>query len=103
KTHIQKVATKGEMAFHAMSRIIALLWGLLVRKSQLVYTAVARPIISTGQGGKGIDEAKIRKLVVVQNKCLRRTLGAYKRIPVAAIKKESRTPPLSLYIQVVTL
>ncbi|KAF2834046.1 hypothetical protein CC86DRAFT_416197, partial [Ophiobolus disseminans] len=34
----------------------------------------------------------------VQNKCLRRITGAYKRTPVGAIERESGTPPIDIYV-----
>lgn len=42
-------------------------------------------------------------LQVLQNKCLRRTLGAYKRTPTAVLERESGTPPIDLYITALVL
>ena len=40
---------------------------------------------------------------MVQNKSLRRILGAYKRTPIPAIKKESETMPLDLYLELLAM
>ena len=48
KEHINKMASKGEEAFKALARILALTWGISVRKSKLIYSAVVRLIITYG-------------------------------------------------------
>ena len=48
KDHISKSVAKGEFAFNAMTRLTASTWGPSVRKSKLLYTAVARPAMTYG-------------------------------------------------------
>jgi hypothetical protein len=110
KDHISKSAAKGESAFNAMTRLTASTWGPSVRKSKLLYTAVARPAMTygapvwaAGTDGCLIPTARFKALQVLQNKCLRRTLGAYRRTPTAALEKESGTPPIDLYITALVL
>ena len=105
KDHIRRSAAKGEFAFNAMTRLTASTWEPSVRKSKLLYTAVARPAMTygaqlwaVGTDGCVIPTARFKALQVLQNKCLRRTLGAYKRTPTAVLEKESQTPPMDLYI-----
>lgn len=105
-SHIKQAAEKGANAFNALARVTSSVWGPAVRKSRLLYTAVVRPIMTYGSpvwsvkaDGRGIKGTKTRALEEVQNKCLRRITGAYKRTPVAAIEREVAVPPLDLYIR----
>jgi len=41
KAHIQQAASKGRTAFEAMARITASTWGLLMRRSRLLYSVIA--------------------------------------------------------------
>jgi hypothetical protein len=43
------------------------------------------------------------KLFTVQNQCLRRITGGYKRTPIAALEREASVPPLSLYTKLIAL
>ena len=45
----------------------------------------------------------LRKIAVIQNQCLRRVLGAYRRTPTAALERESVIPPIAEYIETKTL
>ena len=36
----------------------------------------------------------------VQNECLRKATGAYKRTPRAALERETGVPPIDLYMEV---
>ena len=55
------------------------------------------------EGGELVAPSKIKPLKEVQNKCLRRATGGYKRTPTAALEKETGVPPLDLYIDTVSL
>ena len=114
KDHIRRAVEKGQAAFRAMARVTASTWGPSVRRSRLLYSAIARPAMLYGaqvwsvQGqeqeqGRTIPEGKIAGLQVVQNSCLRRVTGAYKRTPVVALERESGTPPVGLYIESVAM
>ena len=104
------MASKGEEAFKALARILALTWGISVRKSKLIYSAVVRPIITYGAqiwatqpDGSTITPTKITPIQKVQNKCLRKILGTYKRTLVKALEKECEIPPLDLHIDSLAL
>ena len=45
KTHIQQAARNGKAAFEAISRITASMWGPSMRRSRLLYSAIARPVM----------------------------------------------------------
>ena len=55
-------------------------------------------IWAVGDQGAGPPRSIMKPLETVQNKCLRQITGAYKRTPVAAIERESGTPPLDIYV-----
>ena len=50
--------------------------------------------------GKPLATAIISPLHKIQNECLRRVTGAYKRTPRAALKRETGIPPIDLYMEV---
>jgi hypothetical protein len=110
KEHIRITAGRGHKAFEALSRITASTWGPSVQKSKLVFTAVVRPLMLYGAQIWGIqDTGEIAKkntlhpLKVVQNKCLRRVMGAYKRTPTALLEREAQVMPVDLYIDLLAL
>ena len=110
KNHIEKAISKGVAAFDSLARITASTWGPPVRQSRLIYTAVARPAMTYGsqiwsinRTGNHIEPSKSAGLKAMQNRCLRKVIGAYKRAPVAAIERESGTPPVDLYIEALAL
>jgi hypothetical protein len=54
----------------------------------------------TARPGQEISTTnKLVPLATIQNKCLRKVMGAYERTPVAAIERESEVPPLDLHIR----
>ncbi|KAF2174328.1 hypothetical protein K469DRAFT_648369, partial [Zopfia rhizophila CBS 207.26] len=76
-----------------------------IRRSRLLYTAVVRPTIlysaqiwGTRDNGNLIVKNLVRPLQKTQNQCLRKIIGAYKRTPTAAIKREIAVPLITLYI-----
>ena len=54
---------------------------------------------SARSGDEIASQRKLQPLAVVQNKCIRRVMGAYKRTPVAAVEREAEVPPLDLYVK----
>ena len=46
---------------------------------------------------------RLQPLKAIQNKCLRRITGGYKRTPVAALEGEAGVPPLDLYTEATAL
>ena len=50
--------------------------------------------------GKPLATAIISPLHKIQNECLRRVTGAYKRTPRAALERETGIPPIDLYMEV---
>jgi hypothetical protein len=106
KDHIRRAVQKGHSAFESMARITTSVWGPSVRKSRLIYTAIARPVMMNGsqvwaaRPGQEVSMTnKLKPLATIQNKCLRKVMGAYKRTPVAAIEREAEVPPLDLHIK----
>jgi hypothetical protein len=55
-------------------------------------------IWGVGQNGKPIAKKSLAPLDKLQNQCLRRITGAYKRTPRAAMEREAAVPPLDVYI-----
>lgn len=106
KDHVIRAAQKGVKAFDSLARVTSSVWGPSVRKSRLLYTAVARPIMTygaqiwtVGEEGSPISAARTTALKVVQNRCIRKVMGAYKRTPTAALERESAIPPIDLFLQ----
>ena len=48
-------------------------------------------------------ENLLKPIQQVQNQCLRKIAGAYKRTPVAALERECAIPPVSLHIETIAL
>jgi len=108
--HIEKAAIKGQRAFEALSRITASTWGPSVQRSRLVYTAVVRPVMLYGaqvwgvqDNGDTLKKSTLKPLKTVQNKCLRRIMGAYKRTPIAALEREAQVMPLDIQLDLLAL
>jgi hypothetical protein len=110
KEHIRKAVSKGAIAFEAMSRITASTWGPSMRRSRLLYTAVVRPTVLYGaqvwgvrtDGGPQTPHA-LKPIQKIQNQCLRKIVGAYKRTPTAALERETAIPPIPLYVDTIAL
>ncbi len=103
KEHTKIAVGKGTAAFDALSRVAATTWGPCMIRTRLLYTAIVRPAMvygahawHTGQNGKQI-KANLKQLENIQNKCLRRITGGYKRTPRAALEREAKIMPLDLY------
>ena len=102
--HVQEAARKGAAQFEAMSRVVGSTWGPSFNKSRLLYTAVVRPtmtygckIWASGEKGGPPPASLLQPLVKLQNKCLRRVTGAYKRAPVKTLEKDTAVKPLPLH------
>ena len=110
KEQIKKAAAKGSAAFKAMSRITTSTWGPSMRRSRLLYMATVRPAMLHGAQVWGVRDdggapakSLLEPLRKVQNQCLRRVTGAYRRTPIAAIEKEAAIPPIQLHIKTAAL
>jgi hypothetical protein len=108
KEHIAHASRKGLAAFSALSRMAASTWGPSARHTRLLYTAVVRPTLLYGaqewsirNDGKPLATSTTDALGKVQNKCLRRVTGGYKRTPRAALERETQVMPIDLYTEVV--
>ena len=100
----KRAAEKGSAQLEALSRLVGSTWGLTFARARTLYMAVIRPTITYGCGiwaggekGEGLPEHTLRPLITLQNKCLCRITGAYKRTPVAALEKDSNIPPIQMY------
>ena len=107
KEHIAHATRKGLAAFSALSRMAASTWGPSARHTRLLYTAVVRPTLLYGaqewsirNDGKPLAASTTDALGKVQNKCLRRITGGYKRTPRAALERETQVMPIDLYTEV---
>jgi len=110
KEHIQRTAIKGQKAFEALSRITASTWGPSVQRSRLIYSAVVRPAMLYGVQVWGVQESgnitnktALKPLKKIQNQCLRRVMGAYKRTPTAILEREAQIMPIDLHIDLLAL
>jgi len=106
KEHIAQAARKGLAASEALSRIATSTWGPSARHARMLYTAVVRPTMlyasqewSIRADGKPIAEAATAPLRKVQNECLRKVTGAYRRTPRAALEREASVMPIDIYMQ----
>jgi hypothetical protein len=106
KEHITHATNKGLAASEALARLATSTWGPSARHSRLLYTAVIRPILLNGSqewsmrsDGRPQAITAIAPLQKVQNECLRRITGAYKRTPRKALEREACIMPLDLYIE----
>ena len=110
KEHTKHAAQKGLAAYEALSRITTSTWGPSMRRSRLIYTAVVRPTMLYGaqvwalrDNGEPAASSLLQPLTAVQNRCLRRITGGYKRTPIAALEREAQVPPLDLYTDTIAL
>ena len=46
--------------------------------------------------------SKLAPLEKIQNRCLRRITGGYKRTPIAALERETQVMPLKIYADLIT-
>jgi hypothetical protein len=107
KPHAKRAAEKGAAAFAAMGRIVGSIWGLDLTKARLIYTATVRPTMlygvsvwgSTGKADKGIQITRLKEIRKVQNNCLRKIMGGYRRTPVAALEREAGVQPVDIYAE----
>jgi hypothetical protein len=107
KEHVSQAVRKGLAASEALSRIATATWGPSARSSRLLYTAVVRPTLLYGSqewsmrgDGKPLALSTTDALHKVQNECLRRIAGAYRRTPRAALERETRVMPINLHMEV---
>jgi len=110
KEHIAHATRKGLAASEALAKLATSTWGPSVRATRLIYTAVVRPTLlyaaqewSMRSGSGTQAKHNLRKIAVIQNRCLRRVLGAYQRTLTAALERESVIPPIAEYIEIKTL
>ena len=105
RSHVAQAADKGLAAYTALARISASTWGPSFAAARLIYSTVVRPTMLHGaqiwgvkDNGEPAKPTLIQPLKALQNRCLRRVAGAYKRTPTAALERETDIPPIDLYI-----
>ena len=110
KEHIKQSATRGTAAFEALARLATSTWDPSMRRARLIYSAAVRPAMMYGaqvwsvrKTGEAAKIGNMQSLKVVQNKCLRKITGGYKRTPSAALEREAGIPPLDLYTEATAL
>jgi hypothetical protein len=81
-----------------------------MQRSRLLYNAVVRPAMLYGsqvwstQGNREpLPNSTIKPLQRVQNQCLRRITGAYKRTLTAALERETKISLIALYTELTAL
>ena len=106
KEHVKQVVQKGNTAFEALSRITASTWGPSTKRSRLLYTAVVRPAMLYGSQLWGLRDSGeppatslLKPLKSLQNRCLWKVMGPYKRTPTAALERESNVQPMDLHME----
>ncbi|TQS36464.1 hypothetical protein Golomagni_03088 [Golovinomyces magnicellulatus] len=107
---VDQAIQKSEAAFNAMCKFTSSVWGPSLRLSRLIHSAVVRPSMLYGSqiwgmryDGHLLPKSIMGKLQKVQNHCLRRITGAYKRTPRVVLEKEASIPPIDLYIRAASL
>ena len=98
--HIKALKGKMETQINALTRLAASAWGCTTQRAREIYTKVIRSAIAYGAGTfHQPDKPRVAKaLATVQNKALRRVLGAYKATPIRHLEAEACCPPLDLYM-----
>jgi len=109
-SHVQEAVRKGAAQFEALSRVTSSTWGPSFNRSRLLYAAVVRPTITYGckvwaggERGKPPPARLLQPLVKLQNQCLRKITGAYRRAPTKALEKEAAVEPLPLYVRSIAM
>ena len=81
-----------------------------MQQSRLIYNAVVRlAMLYSSQvwSTQGNKELLLNSTIVllqrVQNQCLRRIIGVYKRTLTAALERETKTPLIALYTKLTAL
>jgi hypothetical protein len=81
-----------------------------MRRSRLLYNATAKPTILCGApvlglqpDGEPIVRTTLRRLEGIQNRCLRKITGGYKRTSRAALEREAAIPSIDLQIDQLAL
>lgn len=100
--HLAKIEQKHTSQSLAIDRISTSTWGASFKMARLVCTSVVRPSIAYGasvwyvpQGAATSRKHVDRKLEVLQNKNLRRVLGAYRAVGSRILEKEAEIPSIS--------
>ena len=108
--YIAQATYRGAVAFAVVLCIAVSTWGLLFRHTRLLYTAVVRPIMlygsqiwGIGLNGKLLAKSSLVSLEKLQNQCLCRITGVYKRTLRAAIKCKAVVPLLNIYIKAIAM
>lgn len=112
--HVKEVLTKMETQTNALRRTTASTWGATFVRARHIYSAVIRPAIAYGAAiwhspttvegetenreGDKKPTGPVKKLMKVQNECLRTIAGAFKATPTSALEVETAIPPLDLYL-----
>jgi hypothetical protein len=79
---------------------------LSMRRARLIYSAAVRPAMMYGaqiwgtQDGKAVKASVMQPMKMVQNKCLGRITGGYKRTPMAALERVADIQLPDLYMEI---
>ncbi|KAI8439824.1 hypothetical protein MSG28_013491 [Choristoneura fumiferana] len=95
--HLEYVTSKCEKGINVLRALSGVWWGAHPYCQKLVYNAVIRSQFDYGSLViEPCNKNALKKLDLIQAKCLRITLGAMKSSPKIAMQVECLDPPLSL-------
>jgi len=102
---VAEAVGKGRAQYEAITRLVGSTWGLTFARARILYTAVVRlkiaykyQVWAAGDEGKKLSAVAILPLARLQNLCIRRITGAYKRASISALEKDADIAPLVNYM-----
>ena len=97
--HLRKVQAKMDNQMQALHCVAGSMWGAVLPVSRLVYAAVVRPAMTfaapiwhSPKNTPGAVGKHVKTLTTIQNKGLRKVLGAYKATPIPVLEAEAGIP-----------
>lgn len=95
--HTKYIVDKCEKNLNIMRALAGVWWGAHPFTLKLVYNALIRSLLDYGAYVLGVaNKEAIKKLDLLQYRCLRVVLGAMRSTPTNALQVESADPPLHL-------
>lgn len=103
KAHIDNVILRAGTHYNIMRAVSHSSWGADPWVSLLYYRATIRSIMDYGACFYGgAPDTQIKKIVMLQNKCMRLALGALQSTPTNILHAESGEPPFTLRCKLLT-
>jgi hypothetical protein len=97
--HTKAIERKMETQLNALTRLAASTWGCSLIRAREIYIKVIRAAIAYKAAiTHNPQRPKVaNSLQLIQNKCLRKVLGAYKATPTRSLEVEAFCAPLPIY------